>query len=162
MRDRILGCRVCTHVCFAHPGHVRKLPVTRCQAVFFAGCTGFLHHIQLANCDLVLKWQKKVTKTTFQNSRCNHYALPLFQAVDVGGSMFVHAFGAYFGLAVARVLYKKDIEDSRKEGAVYHSDVFAMIGKFGQYYDGAGVNGKRILPFTPAPSYNAVEATIIQ
>ena len=51
------------------------------------------------------------------------------QAVDVGGSMFVHIFGAYFGIACARVLYRKDVEKSVKEGSVYHSDVFAMIGK---------------------------------
>lgn len=43
--------------------------------------------------------------------------------------MFIHAFGAYFGLAVARVLYTEDIERSKKEGSVYHSDLFSMIGK---------------------------------
>lgn len=51
----------------------------------------------------------------------------VLQAVDVGGSMFVHAFGAYFGLAVARVLYREDCE-SDKEGSIYHSDLFSMIG----------------------------------
>uniref|UniRef100_H2Z567 Ammonium transporter AmtB-like domain-containing protein n=1 Tax=Ciona savignyi TaxID=51511 RepID=H2Z567_CIOSA len=51
-----------------------------------------------------------------------------FQATDIGGSMFIHAFGAYFGLAVARVLYKKSQTNSRKEGSEYHSDIFAMIG----------------------------------
>ncbi|KAL8625333.1 hypothetical protein ACOMHN_044476 [Nucella lapillus] len=50
------------------------------------------------------------------------------QVVDVGGSMFVHAFGAYFGLAASRVLYKADVAQSEKEGSVYHSDIFAMIG----------------------------------
>ena len=50
------------------------------------------------------------------------------QVTDVGGSMFVHAFGAYFGLAVSRVLYKDDVAKSKKEGSVYHSDVFSMIG----------------------------------
>ena len=49
--------------------------------------------------------------------------------MDVGGSIFIHAFGAYFGLAVARVLYKKAQTESEKEGSVYHSDLFAMIGK---------------------------------
>ena len=43
--------------------------------------------------------------------------------------MFVHAFGAYFGLAVARVIYRHETEESTKEGSVYHSDLFAMIGK---------------------------------
>ena len=52
----------------------------------------------------------------------------LLQAVDVGGSMFVHTFGAYFGLALSRVLHIGDIEESEKEGSAYHSDIFSMIG----------------------------------
>ena len=52
------------------------------------------------------------------------------QATDVGDSMVVHIYGAYFGLAVARVLYSDDVEKSEeKEGSVYHSDIFAMIGE---------------------------------
>ena len=57
-----------------------------------------------------------------------------FKAQDIGGSMFVHTFGAYFGLAVSRVLASKSRQarhaDESKEGAVYHSDLFAMIGGF--------------------------------
>jgi len=52
--------------------------------------------------------------------------LELLQASDVGASMFVHVFGAYFGLMVSFVL-RRDVE-SEKEGATYHSDIFAMIG----------------------------------
>ena len=52
----------------------------------------------------------------------------LTQAVDVGGSMFVHTFGAYFGLALSRVLHIGDIDESDKEGSAYHSDIFSMIG----------------------------------
>ena len=44
----------------------------------------------------------------------------------MGASMFVHVFGAYFGLTVSLVL-KRDLT-SEKEGAVYNSDIFAMIG----------------------------------
>ncbi|GFR72859.1 ammonium transporter Rh type B-like [Elysia marginata] len=59
----------------------------------------------------------------------NEYiGVEVFKAVDIGGSMFVHAFGAYFGLAVSRVLYRDDVEKSDKEGSVYHSDMFAVIG----------------------------------
>lgn len=44
--------------------------------------------------------------------------------------MIIHAFGAYFGLAVARVLYRPGLKNGHeKEGSVYHSDLFAMIGK---------------------------------
>lgn len=43
--------------------------------------------------------------------------------------MVVHIFGAYFGLAVAWVNYRKDVREAdEKEGSVYHSDLFSMIG----------------------------------
>ncbi|XP_047487124.1 ammonium transporter Rh type B-like [Penaeus chinensis] len=48
-------------------------------------------------------------------------------AIDMGDSMFVHAFGAYFGLAVSFVLYRED-HSTEKEGSSYRSDLFAMIG----------------------------------
>lgn len=53
----------------------------------------------------------------------------VLQTSDIGESMYVHVFGAYFGLAVARVLYSEETEENSKEGAVYHSDIFAMIGE---------------------------------
>ncbi len=51
--------------------------------------------------------------------------------MDVGGSMFVHVFGAYFGIAVAATIYRKnEIEDvAHKELPVYDSDIFSLIGK---------------------------------
>lgn len=54
-----------------------------------------------------------------------HYLL----AYDIGESIYVHVFGAYFGLAVAKVLQRtnKGIE-STKESSHYHSDLFSMIG----------------------------------
>ena len=41
--------------------------------------------------------------------------------------MYVHAFGAYFGLAVAKVLNHKEVENE-KESSNYNSDLFSMIG----------------------------------
>lgn len=44
--------------------------------------------------------------------------------------MTIHTFGAYFGLMVARVLYRPNLDKSKdRNGSVYHSDIFAMIGK---------------------------------
>lgn len=56
----------------------------------------------------------------------------IFQVADAGGSIFVHAFGAYFGLAVSYVMNRK--KEGNSETAVslqesnYTSDLFAMIG----------------------------------
>ncbi|XP_078283536.1 ammonium transporter Rh type C-like 2 [Rhinoraja longicauda] len=58
----------------------------------------------------------------------NEYILlNLLGARDAGGSMVIHMFGAYFGLAVTRVLYRPQL-DQRKNESVYHSDLFSMIG----------------------------------
>lgn len=52
------------------------------------------------------------------------------QICDVGGSITVHAFGAYFGLAVSLMLRpsKDQNEAGKYEGANYTSDILAMIG----------------------------------
>ena len=55
--------------------------------------------------------------------------LHVYKAADVGGSMLIHTFGAYFGLAVSFVMYKKRTKDHPKNSTNYHSDLFAMIGE---------------------------------
>ncbi|PSN37449.1 Ammonium transporter Rh type B [Blattella germanica] len=61
-----------------------------------------------------------------------HLGLEIFKVTDSGGSIFVHAFGAYFGLAVSLALgHGKIISQGsslEKEGSSYVSDTFAMIG----------------------------------
>eukprot|EP00092_Neocalanus_flemingeri_P005062 GFUD01005443.1.p1 GENE.GFUD01005443.1~~GFUD01005443.1.p1 ORF type:complete len:515 (-),score=90.38 GFUD01005443.1:186-1661(-) len=49
-------------------------------------------------------------------------------AVDVGCTIFIHLFGAVFGLAVGRILYNPDHSTSVNEGSSYQSDMFSMIG----------------------------------
>jgi ammonium transporter Rh len=53
-----------------------------------------------------------------------------FIAADIGGSMFIHTFGAYFGLSVAIMINKKAKKhyDNHKCGAGYNSNLFSMIG----------------------------------
>ena len=48
----------------------------------------------------------------------------IYEAVDMGGSMYVHMFGAYFGLAVSFVLssYDKPLKNS-KNSSNYNSDM---------------------------------------
>ncbi|XP_032679905.1 ammonium transporter Rh type A isoform X2 [Odontomachus brunneus] len=71
----------------------------------------------------------------------------LFMAVDAGDSMFVHVFGAYFGLAVSYVFgTKREPKEHELEGASYHSDIFAMIGTlflwlFWPSFNSAGLTG---------------------
>ncbi|NXJ13793.1 RHAG protein, partial [Odontophorus gujanensis] len=58
-----------------------------------------------------------------------HLVTEIFQATDIGASMTIHAFGAYFGLAVALILYRPGLKNKHKnEESTYHSDLFAMIG----------------------------------
>ncbi|NWS58008.1 RHAG protein, partial [Chunga burmeisteri] len=61
---------------------------------------------------------------------CNeHLVTGVFQATDVGASMTIHAFGAYFGLAVTLVLYRPGLKNKHEnEESTYDSDIFAMIG----------------------------------
>ena len=40
----------------------------------------------------------------------------------------IHAFGAYFGLAVAWVLYNTNALDHKDEAACYSSDLFSLTG----------------------------------
>ncbi|XP_038670058.1 LOW QUALITY PROTEIN: ammonium transporter Rh type C-like 2 [Scyliorhinus canicula] len=53
--------------------------------------------------------------------------LNILGAKDAGGSMVIHVLGAYFGLTVARILYRPNL-DQKKNESVYHSDLFSMIG----------------------------------
>ncbi|CAH3176960.1 unnamed protein product [Porites evermanni] len=55
-------------------------------------------------------------------------ATKFLHAVDAGGSFFVHAFGAYFGLGVSRVLYTQRAVAHDKEISRYTSDLFATLG----------------------------------
>tara|TARA_Y100000739_G_C20609982_1_gene467967 strand:- start:1692 stop:3014 length:1323 start_codon:yes stop_codon:yes gene_type:complete len=51
-----------------------------------------------------------------------------YEAVDMGGSMYVHTFGAFFGLAVSYMITNLDKIKSEKNSPSYVSDTFAMIG----------------------------------
>jgi len=50
-------------------------------------------------------------------------------AIDAGDTIFVHTFGAYFGLGVSRILYTKALsKENKNEGSDYTHDHFSMIG----------------------------------
>ena len=52
----------------------------------------------------------------------------LLKSTDIGGSMIIHTFGAYFGLAASTVLFRKKARDHSRNSSVYHADLFSMIG----------------------------------
>jgi ammonium transporter Rh len=62
---------------------------------------------------------------------CNEAILmEIFQVADIGGSMVIHTFGAFFGLSVT-LFYQsnKAIEDKNGlGGGNYLSDLVSMIG----------------------------------
>ena len=58
-----------------------------------------------------------------------HLVVDKLHALDVGGSITIHAFGAYYGLAASLVLsIPGSGADHYKNGASYSSDMTAMIG----------------------------------
>ena len=59
----------------------------------------------------------------------NLLAVKYLKYSDAGGSIFLHAFAAYFGLALSWILYNENSLDNHNEGSSYHSDISAMIGK---------------------------------
>ena len=59
-----------------------------------------------------------------------HVGFNLMGANDIGGAIFVHTFGAYFGLAVSFCFRKKKLEKSElNEGTRYTSDITSLLGK---------------------------------
>ena len=58
-----------------------------------------------------------------------HLVVDKLNALDVGGSITIHAFGAYYGLAASMVLsITGSGADHHKNGASYSSDMTAMVG----------------------------------
>lgn len=57
--------------------------------------------------------------------------LTTYKINDIGGTLIIHTFGAYFGLSLSRVLAPTNHVIARGDydnKAVYHSDLFSMIG----------------------------------
>jgi ammonium transporter Rh len=47
---------------------------------------------------------------------------------DIGGTIVIHMFGAYFGLAASVALRNKNASTHVNNSSVYHSDLMAMVG----------------------------------
>ncbi|KAI4481849.1 hypothetical protein M0804_009370 [Polistes exclamans] len=85
------------------------------------------HHLMASS---FMKYSCIRNKIYFQRCMFNIFRWESIEkAVDAGDSMYVHAFGAYFGLAVSFVFGRKDKpKEHHLEGPSYQSDIFAMIG----------------------------------
>ncbi|GMS79395.1 hypothetical protein PENTCL1PPCAC_1570, partial [Pristionchus entomophagus] len=57
-----------------------------------------------------------------------HLVEHVFKINDVGDSIVVHVFGAYFGIACSLAFAKKKQRGHEYDGSIYHTDIFAMIG----------------------------------
>eukprot|EP00794_Sanderia_malayensis_P008262 gene8262-9145_t len=67
---------------------------------------------------------------------------------DVGGSMVIHLFGAYFGLGVAFVLRRTETseEENPKEAATKTTDMFSMLGTIFLWMFWPSFNGAMLGP----------------
>ena len=55
--------------------------------------------------------------------------LDTFGVFDIGGSMHIHQFGAFFGCAVSKVITDNDkVRDNKRNAASYSSNMFSFIG----------------------------------
>jgi len=79
---------------------------------------------------------------------------------DLGGSMVIHMFGAYFGLTLATVMQQHWTGKNLKDNAsVYHSDMFAMIGTVFLWMYWPSFNG--VLGVTDEARHLAVINTVL-
>jgi ammonium transporter Rh len=56
------------------------------------------------------------------------FVFGIFNAEDVGGTLTIHMFGAFFGLAAAYALGPQEKESASNNAASKVSDVFALVG----------------------------------
>ena len=83
-----------------------------------------------------------------------------FQAIDAGDTIFVHTFGAYFGLAVSWVLYEKAVEKSKNEGSNETHDMFSMVGTIFLWMFWPSFNSAAVAD--PAAQHRAVLNTFLR
>jgi len=79
-----------------------------------------------------------------------HIGRHYIKAIDGGDTIFVHIFGAYFGLTVSRVLHKaKASDDHPNQGSDYIHDHLSMIGTLFLWMFWPSFNSAAALPGDP-------------
>ena len=74
-----------------------------------------------------------------REKRIHILVFSLNRIIFSGGAIYIHAFGAYFGLAVSMMSRKRDVGKSEKmEASRYTSDIFSLVSThFTSYYEDA-------------------------
>jgi len=78
-----------------------------------------------------LSFMQYLVMATIQNvfyTMCLSIGMKVFKVADIGGSMFIHTFGAFFGLSVALMIRKKEYIGHKLCSSSYNSNLFSMIG----------------------------------
>ncbi|CAB3977484.1 ammonium transporter Rh type A-like [Paramuricea clavata] len=72
---------------------------------------------------------------------CEH----ILEAVDPGGAIYIHVFGAVFGLGVAKMIFNPRSVAHEEEISQYHSDLFSMLGTLFLWVYWPGFNSSLLL-----------------
>lgn len=99
------------------------------QADFGAGAVLISFGAILGKVNLFQLWVMATIEIFFYSLN-ESILVEIFHVNDIGGSMIIHTFGAYFGLSVALFYRGKEaMEDKNKLGSGnYLSDLVSMIG----------------------------------
>ena len=87
--------------------------------ISFGGVLGKLSPFQLLIMTVIETWLYALNEAVF---------LEGIDAVDLGGSMVIHAFGAYYGLMISWVTSPAETKGHAHNNTIYHSNLFAWIG----------------------------------
>jgi len=85
----------------------------------------------------------------------------LLKISDVGGTYVIHMFGAYFGLGCSWVLSPKSARGRSDNAAVYHSDLFALIGTIFLWMYWPSFNAGPHAGSNPSAAHRAVINTLL-
>lgn len=118
------------HSLFEGEWHKAKLNVdTLVVGDFAAGVSMITFGAILGKADIFQCWVLITLEIIFYGLN-ETIGVSVYGAIDMGGSMYIHTFGAYFGLAASFFFNpKKAIADDAKRGVGgYNSQLVAMVG----------------------------------
>ena len=106
--------------------HVLISIETLVQADFCAGAVLITYGVVLGKVSPSQMLLIAISETVFY--ALNEQIGLTLQVADLGGTMTIHMFGAWFGFAVSKMVTPRSALGNQNNAAVYHSDILAMIG----------------------------------